>query len=125
MERLTGRSEKGTYIIGSNIIEIPISVRRVLDKLAEYEDAEEQGLLIKRPCKVGDTVYLHHRAFANTIVRCVVIGFAWWGTDGFCVKVYSKEHGYGNTDVSFSEFGKTVFLTREAAEEALKGASHD
>ena len=26
-------------------------------KLKEYEDLEEQGLLLKLPCKVGDTVY--------------------------------------------------------------------
>ena len=29
----------------------------VIDKLAEYEDLEEQGLLLRLPCKVGDTVY--------------------------------------------------------------------
>ena len=31
--------------------------RMALDKLATYEDAEEQGLLLKLLCKVGDTVY--------------------------------------------------------------------
>lgn len=29
----------------------------VIDKLAEYEDLEEQGLLLRSPIKVGDTVY--------------------------------------------------------------------
>ncbi len=29
----------------------------LIQKLGEYEDLEEQGLLIKLPCKVGDTVY--------------------------------------------------------------------
>lgn len=29
----------------------------VLERLESYEDAEEQGLLIRLPCKVGDTVY--------------------------------------------------------------------
>ena len=28
-----------------------------IDKLAAYEDAEEQGRLVILPCKVGDTVY--------------------------------------------------------------------
>lgn len=27
-------------------------------KLKDYEDLEEQGLLLKLPCKVGDTVHL-------------------------------------------------------------------
>lgn len=29
-----------------------------VDKLAEYEDLEEQGKLLTLPCKVGDTVYV-------------------------------------------------------------------
>ena len=28
-----------------------------VNKLQEYEDAEEKGLLVHLPCKVGDTVY--------------------------------------------------------------------
>ena len=29
----------------------------VIDKLAEYEDLEEQGRLIKLPCHIGDSIY--------------------------------------------------------------------
>lgn len=29
----------------------------LVQKLGEYEDLEEQGKLLKLPCKVGDTVY--------------------------------------------------------------------
>lgn len=32
-------------------------IRKVLRKLAEYEGLEEQGLLLRLPCKVGDNVY--------------------------------------------------------------------
>ena len=31
--------------------------RMAIAKLAEYEQAEEQGLLLRLPCKVGDSVY--------------------------------------------------------------------
>ena len=31
--------------------------QHLAEKLAEYEDLEEQGLLLKLPCKVGDTIY--------------------------------------------------------------------
>ena len=31
--------------------------RLAIDKLSAYEDAEDQGFLLKLPCKVGDTVY--------------------------------------------------------------------
>lgn len=29
----------------------------MIKKLATYEDLEEQGLLVRLPCKVGDTMY--------------------------------------------------------------------
>lgn len=32
--------------------------RKIYEKLAHYEDLEEQGRLIELPCKVGDTVYV-------------------------------------------------------------------
>ena len=32
-------------------------IQKAFEKLAEYEDLEEQGLLLRLPCKVGDTVY--------------------------------------------------------------------
>ena len=31
--------------------------KNIYEKLREYEDSEEQGLLLRLPCKVGDTVY--------------------------------------------------------------------
>ncbi len=31
--------------------------KKMRNKLGEYEDAEEQGLILRLPCKVGDTVY--------------------------------------------------------------------
>jgi hypothetical protein len=34
------------------------TIADVIDKLADYEDLEEQGRLLKLPCKVGDTVYV-------------------------------------------------------------------
>ena len=32
-------------------------LQAVIEKLGEYEDAEEQGLLLRLPCKVGDTIW--------------------------------------------------------------------
>lgn len=32
--------------------------RSILTKLADYEDLEEQGLLMRLPYKVGDTVFI-------------------------------------------------------------------
>lgn len=84
------------YECGEEFAQAHCSQYRKLKRLAEYEDAEEQGLLIKLPCKVGDAVYILHRAFKNVVVKCEVTGYTWWGTDKFCVKLYSDECNYGN-----------------------------
>ena len=34
-----------------------INFEKMITKLGEYEDLEEQGLLVKLPCKVGDTIF--------------------------------------------------------------------
>lgn len=54
MERLTNRHAE---------IPLPDSVHAtywalVHEKLARYEDAEQEGRLIVLPCKVGDTIYI-------------------------------------------------------------------
>lgn len=35
-----------------------IFISDVCERLAEYEELEEQGRLLRLPCKVGDTVYV-------------------------------------------------------------------
>ena len=68
MERLTERIKRLqkddliVYTNGKYEDTIPTEmtnddIRAVLKKLADYEDLEEQGLLVRLPCKVGDTVY--------------------------------------------------------------------
>ena len=60
-ERLTIRRQHG----GSDSLEFIYcsaekSIKRrdeIIEKLAAYEDAEEQGRLVVLPCKVGDTVF--------------------------------------------------------------------
>lgn len=60
MERLTRRSANGTGIYATpsgEPVKLENNRHNVLQKLADYEDAEEQGLLLRLPCKVGDTLY--------------------------------------------------------------------
>ena len=58
MERLTYR---GSETMTEDGLIIPsysdYSPRRIIERLAEYEDAEEQGRLIKLPVKDGATVH--------------------------------------------------------------------
>ena len=93
-----------------------------LHKLADYEDAEEQGLLLKLPCKGGDTVYSVTRDFISEYTICSIEMYK----EGFffnwkCEKgIYINLRGFTNFDI-----GKTVFLTKEEAEQALAGMEGD
>lgn len=50
-ERLTERK------YGFVVFKSSEAFKEALNRLAEYEDLEEQGLLVRLPCKVGDKVY--------------------------------------------------------------------
>jgi hypothetical protein len=139
MERLTYRTELGvsidknedcpTYSICWNCNIPPRECKYidgVLKKLANYEDLEEQGRLIKLPCKVGDTVWDNDcgRPCAYTITA-----FSFGECEEYiCEPVTTKEvvfyyaNSSGSITGSFaeSEIGKSVFLNRYEAEAKLK-----
>ena len=74
MERLT---EKDAYWFGEEFwtsAKEPDDeeIDNVYMKLKEYEDLEEQGLLLKLQCKVGDEVYRINKAARNPIIPLVV-----------------------------------------------------
>ena len=98
--------------------------RKIFEKLQHYEDLEEQGRLIELPCKIGDTVYYintHNRLslFKNTVYEAKVVRFVTtrYGTS----IVIQIRNEYGCTELySENNYNKTVFLTKEEAEAALK-----
>lgn len=125
------------------------NVRRALAKLADYEDAEEQGLLLRLPCKEayaqsGDCVYL---VYDDEVIECTHCGLSINPVDGkayialaadeniFPYRRPDPEHDLDPTDwctnitdAEVNEIGKTVFFTRKEAEVKLKemgGKSHD
>lgn len=97
-------------------------------RLAELAQAEKDGRLVVLPCKVGDTAYRvirrkdGHGHIANATVSCLHMG------DTARNRRYKKGKEYivlkvdGNfcAHVDREQIGKTVFLTREEAEAALK-----
>ena len=94
-----------------------------LNELKKYKDAEEQGLLIKLPCKVGDTVWFVGNDFVNDYeVRRYIIDET--GVD--CIQIAKEIDGrdYWNS-FSIDDFNKTVFLTKEEAEQKLKEMESD
>lgn len=116
MERLTERidnvpdGESGVWVKQHDYI-------AAAEKLADYEDAEEHGLLLRLPCRVGDTIYIvfyNHTIGERKVVSFIMIA------EGWAVKTTDWIY-------LFTDFGETVFLTREKAKSKLKEMrrSHD
>lgn len=106
MERLTdGNKEIPTLVDNAEYW------LKVYFKLKDYEDLEEQGRLVKLPCKVGDTVYYIKNE--NILNELIVYSF----------DIRPLQHFVcddSGTRLNFNQFGKTVFLTKSEAEAKLK-----
>ena len=94
----------------------------IYKRLHELEDKIEQGTLIELPCKVGDTVYeiqeIRNRVQAYKVTKIITDGKYFhfeWRVNEPC-GVYGKINGFEDY-----ELGRYVFLSKEAAEKALKG----
>ena len=93
----------------------------VYRKLKEYEDAEEQGLLLRLPCKVGDVLYF---AYHDRVISSEVLS----------AKYHAEAENHGvfirerlvidvegvSAEIDFCDIGKTVLLTKSEAEAKLK-----
>lgn len=154
MERLTERERNidGTGVAKEEITDgllMPFA-EKVLTKLADYEEAEEQGLLVRLPCKVGDIVYVDSEMLPIEDMECyedidnkipsyfqgrvVSFRFAQRSWAKIAVKANwlyewiddetGPESDYiereKNFSILLSTIGKTVFLTREEAEKKLE-----
>lgn len=102
------------------------------ERLKEYEDYEEQGRLVKLPCKVGDTVWVVTSPFnvfddieydenmKEEVYESYVSSVSFYKC-GEQYRIYAKatNHFIG---AYFREcdFGKTVFPTKSEAEAKLK-----
>ena len=82
----------------------------VVEKLAQYEDLEEQGKLIKSPCAVGDTVY-------EILEESVPLPY-FYIAEYEVQDVSAKAVKYADDWTSYHD--KNLFFTREEAEENLK-----
>lgn len=94
-------------------------IEAVYRRLKEYEDLEEQGRLIKLPCKIGDTVWevnKERNIVSEFTIKSVTkyplsIQFNWKLVNG----IYRNIAGFADFHI-----GKTVFLTKSEAEAKLK-----
>ena len=117
-ERLTEKFKDGRNILRKGIENIhhigfgQFYAGEAIDKLSEYETAEEEGRLVVLPCKVGSTVYriLYTLAFGEIGDKA---------EKHYFIRETSFEYGM------IDDLNETVFLTREEAEKALEDMKKD
>jgi hypothetical protein len=107
------------------------TMKKMIRKLATYEDLEEQGLLVRLPVKIGDDIYkipskanydlnvlngykLNNRVYHQKVYNIVFSQSGWFVQ---CDKDSIYTPNVICVDV---EYGKTWFLTREEAEKKLE-----
>ena len=129
MDRLTKDYKDGSFGVADNLPcgENSYTFKDLLiNTLGKYERAEEQGLLFRPICKVGDTVYfvpskfgfalnILNKAPENNRARKQVV---------YEIRILKDDCMYVTYDEMFgmlqSSFGETWFLTEEEAEAKLE-----
>lgn len=110
--------------ITNNTLKSRLLTDEDVDKWEEYKQLEEQGRLVKLPCKVGDVVYAY----------CDEFGILEYEVDSIVIdkhityqcSAYSEPIGdcpsecLDEIEPDIADFGKTVFLTKSEAEAKLK-----
>lgn len=135
MERLTDYSDdECTYIIGvgnktcEEFCKYVVDgckncyIQQVFKKLADYEDLEEQGLLVRLPCKVGDILFRINKGARNPIIKMKVSRITII-SKSYNIKAIEEDRG----EVFFSDdvIGIKVFTTSEEAEKKLEELGND
>ena len=131
MERLTQTSNSGgvAFTFDLDITCQPSEARKILNlatKLKEYEDLEEQGRLIKLPCKVGDTVWqimvvgVQGKNIKYGIFKAVVTKISVDYQMNFLLSTITEDEERYRNEVTSTAIGDTMFFTKSEAEAKLK-----
>ena len=133
MERLTERSESSDMVWfkdreNGNMLFEPCEMtahhrRMAIDKLATYEDAEEQGLLLRLPCRMGDTLYRVNKGAKEPVImmRVIQLYIKQFHKDRTVMRIDTiNDADMGESCYLPCDIGERIFLTRAEAEAKLK-----
>lgn len=92
-------------------------LKAMVNRLAKFEDLEEQGLLVRLPCRVGDILFRINKGARNPIIKMKVSRITII-SKSYNIKAIEEDCG----EVFFSNdvIGIKVFLSREEAEKKLE-----
>ncbi len=91
-----------------------------LDRLRELVEADQEGRCVVLPCKLHDKVFFIEN---GCVKETEVEAFHNWTSGRWKISTHTDrmfDHWKGY-EIDFSRYRFVVFLTREAAEDALKG----
>ena len=128
MERLTEYMGNGEDYESINPIDTPYeygkaNLQSLINKLAAYEDAEEQGLLLRLPCKVGDTLYRVNKGAKEAVImmRVIQLYIKQIHKDRTVMRIDAiNDADMGESCYLPCDIGERIFLTRAEAEAKLK-----
>lgn len=102
-------------------------VAELLEELKSYKGLEEQGLLVRLPCKVGDMVWDNDFGYPESYeIKAFSYGYCdsyvepGIGIEDEIIFYYESYTRSIAGAFPMSEIGKTVFLTHEEAEKKLE-----
>ena len=125
-DRLASYEDTGVEPEAVETVKLALAAKHMVDletlnntpisRLVELAEADKDGRVVVLPCKVDDVVYGFHNN-RQTILPMVV---KWIETNADGWTVAAQYTPMAPMFYQFSDFGKTVFLTREEAEKALQ-----
>jgi hypothetical protein len=137
MERLTDKNAVGNYFYpkcfekcdglgASSKCDNCEIMTSICEKLGKYEDLEEQGRLVKLPCKVGDTVWqimvvgVQGKNIKYGIFKAVVTKISADYQMNFLLSTITEDKERYRNEVTSTAIGDTMFFTKSEAEAKLK-----
>lgn len=134
MERLTAKNDVGSHYFpkcfekcgglgASDKCENCENTISICEKLGAYEDAEEQGLLLRLPCKIGDTLYRVNKGAKEPVImmRVIQLYIKQIHKDRTVMRIDAiNDADMGESCYLPCDIGERIFLTREEAEAKLK-----
>lgn len=101
---------------------LKMSKAEMAKEIRAWRNAEEQGLLVRLPCKVGDIMFRINRGSKRPIIELTVTQI------NITRRSYNLDvidGDYGELMCFKNDIGKTIFLTREEAEKRLEEIQND